>query len=172
MTNPETRDDCAQAGATTEHHDALKPFVGTFNAEVRMWMGPGDPHTMKGTMVNEWILGGRFLEQRFVGEPDEESPFGAFEGRGFWGYNTATDKYEGVWIDNASTMMQFEQGHREGDGNIWTMVGEITNPQTGHPMSRRSVTTLRDEDHHTMEMFVTGADGNEHKTMEITYDRA
>ena len=162
---------CDQAGATTEHHDALKPFAGTFRAEIRMWMGPGEPERMSGTMRNEWILGGRFLQQTFEGD-GAEGPFGKFEGRGFWGYNTATDKYEGVWIDNASTMMQVEQGHREGEGNIWTMVGELTNPQTGHTMSKRSVITLKDEDHHTMEMFFTGQDGNEHKSMEIEYARA
>ena len=153
----------------TEHHDAFKPFVGTFETEVRLWMGPGDPYVMHGSMLNELDLNGTFLKQTYTGKGDD-GPFGKFEGRGFWGYNTATNQYEGVWIDNASTMMQTETGTL--DGNTWTMTGAITNPQTGKPMTKRTVITLTDDDHHTMETYFTGPDGNEFKSMEIRYTRA
>ena len=51
------------------------------------------------------------------------------------------------------------------------MVGEMTDP-TGNKMKKRSVITLQDNDHHKMEMFFAGPDGNEAKGMEISYERA
>jgi len=90
--------------ATTEAHEKLKPFVGTFKAEVTIWMGPGEPMSSTGVMVNELDLGGRFLRETYTGDPSD-GPVPAFEGRGYWGFNTATQQYEGFWIDTASTIM-------------------------------------------------------------------
>lgn len=156
--------------ATTPEHEKLKPFEGTFRAEVRMWMGPGEPMVSTGRMVNELDLGGRFLRQTYKGDPSD-GPFPDFEGRGYWGYNNITKKFEGFWIDTASTMMQTEVGDLDESGKVWTMVGEMPNPQTGDNMTKRSVITVEDDDHHTMEMFFDTGDG-EVKSMEIQYQRA
>lgn len=133
-------------------------------------MGPGDPMLSTGTIVNSMDLGGWFLRQEYTGDPNEE-PFPSYEGRGFWGYNTVSGEYEGFWIDNASTFMQTERGDVDEDGKVWTMVGEMPDPETGGLMSKRSVIVLLDDDHHKMETYF-GRDGNEFKAMEITYRRA
>lgn len=151
-------------------HDRLKPFAGTFKSVVRIWMGPGEPVVSTGTMTNTFDLGGRYLRQDYKGDPSE-GPFPEFEGRGFWGYNNVTQEYEGFWIDNGSTIMQIEQGDVDPSGKVWIMTGEMPNPQTGGTMRRRSVITLRDEDHHKVEMFFE-RDGQENKAMEIEYSRA
>lgn len=163
--------DFAQLSAPTKDHSRLKPFAGTFRAEVKMWMGPGEPHVTTGTMVNDEDLGGRFLRQTYKGDA-AEGPFPSFEGRGYWGYNKATGKYEGFWIDSASTVMQVDAGDVDPEGKTWTMVGEVPNPQTGKPMRKKSVIKLIDNDHHSMEMFFEGPDGSELKGMEITYKRS
>ncbi len=161
--------DCAAMGALSEQHDKFKPFVGTFAAEVKLWMGPGEPMVSTGTMTGTLELGGRFLHQVFKGDPGG-GPFPDFEGRGYWGYNTTTNKYEGFWIDSGSTAMQNEVGDVDESGKVWTMIGEMTNPQTGQPMQKRSVITLQDNDRHKMEMyFIQG--GQEFKGMEIGYTR-
>jgi len=162
---------CAAAGEISEHHAALAPFEGTFRATVKLWMGPGEPHVSTGTMVNEWDLGGRFLKQTYTGDASD-GPFPNFEGRGFWGYNTVTNKYEGLWIDNASTMMQTETGDHDPAAGRWTMTGEMPNPETGAMMTKRTVITLTSDDEHLMEMFFSGPDGAEFKAMEIAYTRA
>lgn len=101
--------DFAAVGATTDEHQRLAAFAGTFRAEVSMWMGPD--------------LDGRFLKQ--------------------------TDE----------------------SGRVWTMTGEMPNPATGDRMTKRSVITVEDDDHHRIEMFFdTGA--GEAKAMEIRYTRA
>ncbi|MCZ6836053.1 MAG: DUF1579 family protein [Planctomycetota bacterium] len=154
---------------TTEAHEKLKPFEGTFKAVVKMWMGPGEPMVSTGTIINTLELDGKFLHQHYTGDPSE-GPFPNFQGRGYWGYNTAIDKYEGVWIDSASTIMQTEQGDLDGD--TWTMLGEMPDQMKGGTVSKKSVITLIDNDHHSMEMYFPGPDGNECKGMEIQYTRA
>ncbi len=67
--------------------------------------------------------------------------------------------------------MQNETGDVDASGKVWTMLGEMTNPQTGQPMKKRSVITLQDNDHHRMEMFFDTPDGGESKGMEINYSR-
>jgi len=161
---------CAAMAGPAEAHKELDPFVGTFKATVKIWMGPGEPHVSTGTMVNSWELDGRFLKQHYTGDA-QEGPFPNFHGRGYWGYNTATKKYEGFWIDTASTEMQTQVGDVDATGRIWSMVGDMTDPQ-GKTIKKRSVITLEDNDHNKMEMFFSGPDGKEFKGMEIRYERA
>lgn len=155
--------------AGAEHH-RFKPFEGKFRAEVKMWMGPGDPMVSTGTMTNSLELSGLYLQQDYVGDPND-GPFPAFEGKGFWGFNNATNQYEGFWIDNASTTMQNEKGSVDGRGKVWEMKGEMLCSQTKQTFQKRSVITLIDNDHHKMEMFFKGPDGQEMKNMEIDYER-
>lgn len=161
--------DCAAMGAPGEAHARLEPFVGTFQGEVKIWMGPGEPMVSTGTMVTAFDLGGRFLYHTYKGDA-ADGPFPNFEGRGFWGYNTITNKYEGFWIDSASTVMQTETGDVDEAGKVWTMVGELPHPQSGS-MKKRSVITIKDNDHYSMEMYFETPEG-ECKAMEIAYTRA
>ena len=151
-------------------HARIQPFEGTFNSEVKMWMGPGDPMVSTGTIRNSWDVNGLYLHQEYTGDATE-GPFPGFEGKGYWGFNTTTKQYEGFWIDSASTQMQMESGSVDADGKVWEMHSEVLCPQTGAPMKKRSVITLIDDDHNKIEMFFTGPDGNEMKAMEIDYTR-
>ena len=159
--------DCMPAPAGAEH-EKLHPFVGKFKAEVKMWMGPGDPMVSTGTMVNTMDLQGRFLCHDYKGDPSE-GPFPDFAGRGFWGFNDMSGKYEGVWVDTASNAMQTETGSVDESGKVWTMSGELISPQGG-TVVKRSVITLVDNDHHRMEMFFVVGE-NSSKGMEINYKR-
>ncbi len=161
--------DFAALAAPTEEHARLEPFVGTFAAEVRLWMGPGDPMIMTGTMVNEWDLGQRFLRQTYEGD-EVEGPFPAFAGRGYWGYNKIDGRWEGFWIDTASTVQQIEHGTLDASGRVWTMLGDMTDPGSGQPLRKRSVITLIDADRHRLEMFFETPEG-ESKGMQIDYAR-
>jgi hypothetical protein len=161
--------ECAMPVPRNEH-ERLQPFVGKFRAEVKMWMGLGEPMVQTGTMTTTRELSGLYLQQDYVGDPGK-GPFSSFEGKGFWGYNTTQNRYEGFWIDNASTTMQFEHGEVDASGKIWEMKGEMICPQSHQPFTKRSVISLFDEDSNRIEMYFTGADGNEMKCMEINYSR-
>lgn len=162
--------DCAQMGAVTEAHKTLERFAGTFRATVKIWMGPGDPFESTGVMRNTMDLGGRFLHHVYQGDPSD-GPFPNFEGRGYWGYNTTKNVYEGFWIDTACNWMQTESGQVDGTGNVWTMTSEMTNPMGPGTLEKRTVITYVDEDHHTMESYMKPPGGEETKSMEIRYER-
>ena len=157
--------------APTGAHEKLKPFEGSFRAEVKMWMGPGDPIVSTGTMTSTFDLGSRFLHQRYVGD-QSDGPFPNFEGRGYWGFNTMTNQYEGFWIDTVSTFMQTESGDVDDSGTVWTMTGSMPCKEPGKTTKKKSVITLKDNDHHSMEMYFKEPDSNEVKGMEIQYTRA
>ncbi len=161
-----------ESNAVTDHHRALSPFAGEFTAEVKFWMGPGEPRVWAGVMVNEWDLGGTFLKQTYTGDSDPNAPFSIFEGRGYWGFNTTTGRYEGFWIDTASTMMQTETGEYDPSNRRWTMHSAFIHPETGAPMTKRSVFTLLSDDEHLIESFYLTPDGGEFKVMEIRFVRS
>ena len=68
-----------------------------------------------------------------------------FSAARLWGYNDVAKRYEGVWLDNASNVMQIDNGQIDATGKIWTMEGAMTCPQTGKSMTKRSVVTLMDK---------------------------
>ncbi len=160
-----------EMAAPGPEHELLGAFEGTFRATVKLSMGPGDPMVSTGTMTNKMALGGRFLSQDYKGDPTEgPQPFPSFEGRGFWGYNKATQRYEGFWIDTASTIMQTELGTVDESGKVWTMLGEMQH-QPGQTVKKRTVITLIDDDHHSMVTYFQMGE-EESKGMEIQYERA
>jgi len=163
--------ECAEMAKTTEAHARFKPFIGKFKARVQMWMAPGDPMISTGVMTNTLELGGRYLHQSYKGDPNP-GPFPSFEGRGYWGYNTTDNRYEGFWIDNACTFMMTEQGQVDAAGKVWTMHGSMTNPQTGQPMKKKSIVKLESENRHTMEMFFQSPGSDWQRSMHIEYTRA
>lgn len=172
MSDNANSESCGEMNALADEHKRFEPFVGTFKAQVKMWMGPsGDPMVSTGSMTNTLDLDGRFLKQVYTGDPSD-GPFPKFEGRGFWGYNTTAKKYEGFWIDNASNNMQTETGDVDESGKTWTMLGETTHPQSGGLLKKRTVIAIQDNDHHSMVTYFEYPNAREIKSMEILYERS
>lgn len=163
----------ARISGITEDHRRFESLAGAFDAEVRFFMGPGEPVVSTGTMVNQLILDGRFLRQEFQGDlPTGVDPrMQPFSGQGFLGYNSVDKRYESAWIDNASTLIQVESGQVDAAGREWNFYSSMTNPQSGGAMEKRSILTLRDENNHSMEIWFREPDGPEIRTMEIRYSR-
>ncbi len=158
--------DHAAIGQPGPEHASLARFEGTWRSVVKIWMDPAaDPMASTGTMKNTMVLGGKFLEQVY------EDDAGMFSGRGFWGYNTTDGRYEGFWIDSMATFFHIEHGEHDAGRDVYTMAGQMTCPQTGQPMKKRSVISFKGPDANSMEMYFTGADGQEKKAMEIQYVR-
>lgn len=155
-----------KAGTPGDAHKNLNALVGSWSTKVTMWMAPGaDPMTMDGTSETRWVMGGRYLEERFTGN-FMGSPF---EGLGYTGYDNVKKQYWGTWMDNMSTGMMMSTGAY--DGKVWTFKGTMPDPMTGKDSTIDQKVTFADADHHTMEMWGPAPDGKIFKSMEITYSR-
>ena len=77
-----------------------------------------------------------------------------------------------MWIDNMGTGMYVSHGTANENGDVITLQGSMDDPMSGRKdVPTRSVSTTVDENTHKMEMFATGPDGTEFKTMEVVYTR-
>ncbi len=150
-----------------EHHEHMKKLAGNHTYTMKMWMDPSAPPTEStGKRTSEFLLGGRFLEEKysgtFMGMP--------FEGIGVLGFDNVQKQYVGTWIDNMGTGIMTSHGTCDKTG--WTMTGESSDPMTGKKWTSRSVVKIVDDNTFTMEMYGPGADGKEYKMMEMTCKKA
>lgn len=155
-----------KAGTPADGQKALNAFAGTWKATSKFWMAPGtDPMVMEGTSETKWVMGGRYLEQRFTGD-FMGMPY---EGLGYTGYDNVKKQYWSTWMDNMSTSMMTSNGSV--NGSTWTYKGAMTDPMTGKDSMVDTKLVVTDADHHVMEMWGPGPDGKNFKTMEIAYAR-
>jgi hypothetical protein len=156
-----------KAGTPGDNHKKLDGMTGTWDANVKMWMEPGKPPTESaGKAVNEWVLGGRWLQQKFEG-----SMMGMpFSGIGYTGYDNIRKSYVGTWMDSMSTSAMTSTG-TGGDAKTWNFTATSLDPQSGEPVNCEEKITWVDKDKHVFEMSCPDMDGNMSKMMEITYTR-
>ena len=151
-----------------ENHAFLKNFVGEWNIQSTAWMQPGAPSTTSQSTSNaELILGGRFVMMKFQG-----TMFGQpFEGIQIIGYDNLQKKYNTFWIDNSSTGFYLMSGMCDQTGSVLNEAGVWSDPMTGGDMKVRDVTRLVGPDEYTYELYMTGPDGKEFKTLENRVSR-
>ena len=149
-------------------HKALDGMVGTWDTKVTSWMAPGAPPLEStGVSENKWILGGRWIEQRFTGS-FMNMPF---EGIGYTGYDNLKKKYVGTWMDNMSTGAMVSTGSAAKDGKTMDFTSEMIDPMSGKKMPVKEKIIVVDANNHIMEMWNPGPDGKMYKSMEIKYTR-
>jgi hypothetical protein len=157
-----------KASTPGEMHKKLEDMVGTFDADVRVWMDPAKPpEDTKGTSVNKWVLGNRYVETSYEGTMMGEP----FNGVGYTGYDNVQKKYVGTWMDTGSTGMMNSTCALDASGKSMTCKATVWEPATNKPTPMEFKTSWTDHDHHAMEMWGTGPGGKKYKMMEITYTR-
>jgi hypothetical protein len=158
-----------RAATPGDAHKKLSPLVGTFDAKVRAWSEPGAaPMESTGKAVSEWVLGGRFVQQRFdgtfMGQP--------FSGIGYTGYDNIKHMYVGTWMDSMSTsMMTSSGGDPDPSGKNWRFAAMTMDPVSGEAMNYDERMTIVDNDHQLFEIYGPGPNGGQFKMMEISYTR-
>jgi hypothetical protein len=156
-----------KAGTPGEAHKALEGMVGTWNTVIKFYPAPGSPaQESTGVSENRWILGGRYLEQRFQGSAMGQP----FEGVGYTAYDNIRKQYAGTWMDSMSTAIMTTTGSATGPGQ-WKFTGSMDDPVTGKSQPMEETITVDGPDKHTFVMMGPGPDGKMFKTMEIVYTR-
>jgi hypothetical protein len=157
-----------KAASPGDAHKKLEGMVGTFNTTVKSYMAPGAPPAeSSGVSENTWVLGGRWIQQKFegnfMGMP--------YSGIGYTGYDNLKKQYVGSWMDNMSTAMMTSTGSADASGKSYEFTSTMDDPMSGKPMTVKEKVTVVDHDTHTMEMWGAAPDGKMFKMMEITYKR-
>ena len=147
-------------------HELLAKAVGEWKTEITSWMDPNMPPTItEGTSVCESILGGRYFRTKemapFMGMP--------FEGSAISGYDNATKKFFGVWIDNMGTGVMMTEGTFDEATKTFTYTGSGIGPTGEYKV--REIIKIIDDDHSMFEMYMEEGGKPEMKMMEIKYTR-
>jgi hypothetical protein len=151
-----------------ENHKMLSNMVGSWNAKVSMWMSPeAKPTVSKGTATNRWIMGNRYVEQKFTGT-FMNMPF---SGLGYTGYDNVKKQYWSSWMDNMSTGAMAMTGATDDGGKSWKFTGSMADPMTGKDAPFEEHVTVKSKNEHTFEMWGPAPDGKMFKMMEIVYTR-
>ena len=157
-----------EAATPGESHKVLEYFIGEWDYTLSWQMSAKDkPQKATGTTVGKWLLDGRFLKLHANGSSMDGKPY---EGYGLLGYDNTKKIYTGIWIDNMSTSMMKSWGYYYPEGKKFVENGSFIDPIFGK-QAFRGVTTIKDKDKYSYEMFITGADGNQFRMMEIIYTR-
>jgi len=156
-----------RAAQPDEHHKLLDPLVGKWDTRAKQWLGDPKPETATGHAETKWILGGRFVEEKYdsviFGKP--------YQGQGLMGFDTRTKKFVSTWVDTWGTWITVEEGSADPTGKILTLTAQDYDTATGKTRPIKFVYTIDGNDHHVMRMYET-IQGKETLTMEVDYKKA
>jgi hypothetical protein len=151
----------------TPHHEAMKNLEGTWDAVVTMQMAPGQPPMVsKASEVNKLLTGGLWLQSEFTSEM-MGTPF---EGRGLFGYDPATHKHVGTWVDSMTMAPSNTVGTCKDGCKEMTCTFDGLDMK-GKKVTYKEISVVQDPDHRTMTMYTKAKGGKYAQTMTIAYTR-
>jgi len=151
-----------------EGQKKLDAFAGSWNVKMKSWMEPGKPpEETDGTAENSWILGGRYLAQKYDGKMMGQP----FSGVGYTGFDNYKKKYQSVWMDSAGTGIMISTGSFDKTGKIVHFTATMDDFMTGKKTTVKETLTIVDADTHRLEMWMAGPDGKMFKNLEGVYTR-
>jgi hypothetical protein len=144
----------------TAEHQRLKEDVGTWDAQVKMWMGPGEPVVSQGTetvsMVGPFWQVSKF-EGSMMGQP--------FTGTGWMGWDPAKKQYVSTWIDSMTPTVSHGSATWDEATKSYRGTMDGVGPD-GSTQPMETTVSYAEEGKRVMTMKVAGM-----TTMEITYTR-
>lgn len=159
----------APPAATGPEADVLKKELGTWDAEMTVWMGgpESEPATFPASEVNSMM--GPWLISKF------ESNFGGmeFKGHAQMCYDPIKKKLVGTWIDSMSPHLNTMEGTYDPETRSTTTISSGIDAQTGEMNKSRAVTKYIDDDTKVMKMFMLDpeTEAEKFKAFEIKYTR-
>jgi len=160
-----------EAAKPTPEHLELAKEVGTWDAEIKVWMqGPdAPPETTKGEERISLLPGGLWLTSEFKGEMGGKD----FHGRGLSGYDPAKKKYVDVWIDSTDPHVTTLEGEYDEATKTLTSHGKSIDPHSGSPYDIKTESVRKGPDLRVFTFHIKNKDtGGEYlKILEMTYKR-
>ncbi|UCE40884.1 MAG: DUF1579 domain-containing protein [Candidatus Aminicenantes bacterium] len=151
-----------------EFHELLKQFVGTWTADVKIWMEPNAPPVVtKGQADFKLIFDGRFLYGDFLGE-FMGTPF---KGINIMGYDNGKQEFFSIWIDNSNTGVLSSSGSYDAETKKYRFFAEMFDPVSGQTLELREEAYFASKDEYISITYAKLKDGEEFKNMEMKYTR-
>lgn len=149
-------------------HELLKQFVGTWTANVKIWMEPNAPPVVNtGQATFKLIFDGRFLYGDFSGEF-----MGApFKGINIMGYDNGKKEFFSIWIDNSTTGLLSSTGIYDTETKKYQFRAEMFDPVSGQTLEMREEAYFVSKDEYISVTYAKTKDGKEFKNMEMKYTR-
>ena len=151
-----------------EYHQLFEDFVGTWTADVSMWIAPNTPPVVtKGQATFELIFGGRFLYSDFLGEYMGEP----FKGINIMGYDNAKEQFVSIWLDNSTTALLSSTGTYDKNTKRFRFYAKSFDPMSGQTVEMRDEAYFASEDEYISVTYTKTEGGKEFKSMEMKYTR-
>lgn len=162
-------DKMMKAAAPGPQHAMMAKLAGDWDCLVKFQMDPSKPmQEEKSTATITTLMDGRYVQELSTGQMMGMP----FQGMGIYGYDNVIGKYVSTWIDNMGTGIMKSEGKADDSGKSILWQSTMSDPMTGKVSKSRMVTTIVDDDHHTMEMYGVPPGGKkEMKMMTIEYTR-
>lgn len=145
--------------------ELLKKDVGEWDADITVTPAPGSaPQISTGRLVGRLISGGRWLITDFRNHTT------GFEGHGIYGYNAATKRYVGTWVDDMRTNIYVGEGAWDAASRTMTYVWSATLPN-GQTMAWKETSQSVSESEQVFRVLFPSPDGAEFEMMRAVYRR-
>jgi hypothetical protein len=144
----------------------LDTLAGSWDVAIHYKLGPGQERNGTARCEAKWILDNHFLQQEYQSRMNGK-PFTVIQ---WLGYDDAKQKVVEIHL-NSMNGVHFNEGSVSADGKVFTQLGTVTDGQTKKPSTLRTVYTIMDNDHFTLDWYTTGPDGKEDRSVSMTHKR-
>lgn len=149
-----------------QQHAWLQRFVGEWEADVEVSMGPDQPPMQTKGASRARMLGGFWLIE------EGRNTLMPYEFNLTLGYDERQKKYVGTWVDSMLGHLWKYEGDVDATGNILTLHTEGPNPMEDGKIGRvREVTEFKNDDLRVFTSTRLNDDGTETKVMTVTQRR-
>lgn len=149
--------------------ELLRKDVGEWDASITVTPAPGaPPQASTGRLVSRLICGGRWLVTDFKNHTT------GFEGHGIYGYNVASKRYVGTWVDDMRSNLYLGEGLWDAATKTMTYLWSATLPNGAAMKWRETTQTLSETEQLFRVLFPSpsGAEADEFEMMRALYRRA
>lgn len=151
----------------TAEHQRLAPLVGQWDVAIKFKIGPDKFQNGTATCASAWILDGNFVQQEYRSQMNGQ-PFTVLQ---ILGYDTMRKQFTELYLNSMDTAVMHNTGALTADGKTITLIGEHFDPFARRMAKLRTVYTVTDQDHFTLEWFQPNADGKEERVVTLTHTR-
>ena len=152
--------------ATIPELALLHKDVGEWDATITVIPTPGaPPQASTGRLVGRLISGGRWLVTDFKNYTT------GFEGHGIYGYNAASKRYVGTWVDDMRTNIYVGEGEWDAAAKTMTYSWSAKMPN-GQTMAWRETSQLVSDTEQVFRVLLPLPDGGEFEMMRAVYRRS